>query len=179
MSAPGSNALCAACHSTNIGPVVGIAKDFEASRQSERGRSCVGCHMHAVERRWAEGESVPLRTGRSHALQTPRDPSFLRRAFELSLSGAKVVIENRAGHRVPGLIGREIRFEAEALDAGGAVLCRGQLALDARSYLPVDGRLEIALDRAGAAVRVVGRHLDPRAEEPVPFLDERLVPAGR
>ena len=178
-TAPGSNALCSACHSTNIGPVVGIAKDFAASKQAERGRSCVGCHMHEVERRWADGESVPARKGRSHAIQTPRDPTFLRRAFELSLSGTKVVVANRAGHRVPGLIGREIRFEAEALDAAGAVLCRGELALDARTYLPVDGKLEIALAKAGASVRVVGRHADPRAEEPVVFLDEKLVPGGR
>ena len=81
-----SSELCAVCHKTNIGPVVGIAKDYFASKQAERGRTCVGCHMAKVERAWADGEGVPVRVGRSHAIQTPRDPSFLRQAFALSWS---------------------------------------------------------------------------------------------
>ena len=190
MLAPGSNALCATCHRTNIGPVVGIAKDFEAARMNERGRSCIGCHMAAVERRWANppddpdgvDEDVPLRLGRSHLIQTPRDPTFLRRAFDVSLSTdggrVRVVIANRAGHRVPGLQGREIRFEAQALDASGEVVARGEPVLDVRAYLPVDGSLEIPLEPvpAGSAeVRVIGLHVDPRAVAPTTFLDLRLT----
>lgn len=176
-----AGALCAGCHSVNIGPVIGVAKDFESSRQAERGRSCAGCHLALLER---QPEHVTAIEGaapmRSHALQTPRDPSFLRRAFSprLVVEGerAKVVIENRAGHRVPGLKGRRILFRAEALGAGGAVVARGELQIDAGRTLAVDGSLEIDLDTAGAGVRLVGLHYDPRANEPVTFLDESLKP---
>ncbi len=177
----GSSALCAACHSTNIGPVVGIAKDFVTSKQAERGRSCVGCHMASVER--AQSESSAAHTGRSHLVQTPRDPTFLARAFELVLESrdgkAVVVIKNRAGHRVPGLIGREIRFGVFAADAAEGAKPEVELVLDARHYLPVDGSQEIVLPRAADRVRVRGLHVDPRAEAPVPFLDLELTSSPR
>lgn len=176
MSAPGSNQLCASCHSTNIGPVIGVAKDalpFLAAR----GLTCVGCHLAPVEQSFAEG--APVRAGRSHELQTPRDPAFLRRAFALRFTlaeaGAVLTIHNQAGHRVPGLIGRQITIEAELLDAAGARLDRQELQIDERAYLPLDGRRELRFARAGAAVRVRGRHTDPRRSEPVPFLDETLT----
>lgn len=176
MAAPGSNELCSACHAINVGPVIGVAKDFAAAKMAERGLSCVGCHMAPLERSWAT--DAPARTGRSHALQTPRDPAFLRLAFgrELgSVDGRSVVLlKNQAGHRVPGLVGRELTFRAELLDAAGAKLEQSELKLDERAYLPVDGVREIAFTRSGSAVRLVGQHLDPRAREPVTFLDEIL-----
>jgi hypothetical protein len=177
MSAPGSNELCSACHATNIGPVIGVAKDFAAAGLAQRGLSCVGCHMAPVERAWAA--EAPARLGRSHALQTPRDPAFLRLAFGLELATtdgrSRVVIQNQAGHRVPGLVGRQIRFEAELLDASGAVLERQSLTLDERAYLPVEAAREIPFTRAGKSVRLRGLHRDPRAEDPLVFLDESLV----
>jgi hypothetical protein len=181
MWAPGSDDLCIVCHATTIGPVIGIAKDFRSRGQAERGLSCVGCHMAPVERRWADGDEVPIRLGRSHALQTPRDPAFLRRAFELAWSDegehGRIVITNRAGHQVPGLEGRELRFRAEVLDADGSSLGTAELVLDTVSFLPANDRVELRLTAQGAAVHVVGDHVDPRSEEPVRFLDERLVPA--
>jgi hypothetical protein len=169
LTAEGSSKLCAACHRTSIGPVVGIAKDFEKANLAARGMSCVGCHMGAIE---VDGRRV-----RSHAIQTPRDPAFLRRAFEVSLSpgsGVTVSIANRAGHRVPGLIGRSITLRAELLDAAGVVVATEELTLDAKAYIPVEGTKELVLDGAGAAVRVQGEHVDPRAAEPMSFLDVRL-----
>lgn len=165
---PGSNALCARCHATNIGPVIGIAKDFEAAGLAERGLSCVGCHLAPLPR---ASEDEPLR--RSHALQTPRDPAFLARAFHVRRSAAGVVVENRAGHRVPGLIGREIRLRAQALDASGAVVAESERTLDARAHLVVDGSFE--LEVAGGRIRVLGDHLDPREPDRwVRFLEEDL-----
>jgi hypothetical protein len=173
---PGSNALCSACHGTNIGPVIGIAKDFETAGLAARGFSCVGCHMAPVERAWAT--DAPPRLGRSHALQTPRDPAFLRLAFGLELAAeggrTRVVVRNRAGHRVPGLIGREIVFRAELLDAAGAVLEEQALTLDERAYLPVEGTREILFTKSGVRVRLRGLHADPRGKSPVTFLDETL-----
>ena len=180
LALPGSNDLCSACHANNIGPVIGLAKDFRASKQAERGRSCVGCHMAIVERAPAAGGATTEAssiTGRSHLLQTPRDPAFLRRAVELAASveggRATLRIANRAGHRVPGLIGRELRITAELLD-GDEVVERGELTITAREYLPVDSELSIAFGRAGTAVRVVGDHKDPRQDATVRFLEERV-----
>lgn len=177
----GSNALCSACHSTNIGPVIGVAKDFDATGQAARGRSCVGCHMAPVER--APGADGEPRTGRSHALQTPRDPTFLRRAFALSIErrdgGVGVLLENRCGHRVPGLIGRRITWRARLVDGEGAVLDEAELAIDHRAHLPADGALALRLSGEGAAVHVVGVHADPRLGREVTFADERLeIAAG-
>jgi hypothetical protein len=83
-------------------------------------------------------------------------------------------VKNLTGHRVPGLIGRSITFQAEALDAQGKVIGTKKLDLDASSYLPVDGTLDLALDAVAASVHVTGRHEDPRAKDPVVFLDVRL-----
>jgi hypothetical protein len=173
---PGSNELCSSCHATNIGPVIGVAKDFAAAGMAARGLSCVGCHMAPLERAWAS--DAPVRTGRSHALQTPRDPAFLALAFgrthALADGKSVLVLTNQAGHRVPGLVGRELTFRAELLDAAGAVLESRELVLDERAYLPVDGKRELSFTRAGAALRLRGLHRDPRADQPVTFVDETL-----
>jgi hypothetical protein len=176
MTAAGSNALCISCHRTTIGPVIGIAKDFEASALPSQGATCVGCHF-AVER------EVDFEGGKrkvySHEVQTPRDPAFLALAFGLSLrvEGGKsiVSIENRAGHRVPGLIGREIEFTAQALDAGGKELAVASLKLDSSSYLPVSESLAIELPVAAAKVRVTGTHKDLRIEKPLRFLETEIA----
>lgn len=194
--AGGSNALCISCHKVNIGPVVGIAKDFEQARLGESGKSCVGCHSAIVEQAFANVPSAaqaggakdaeappPVRKGRSHALQTPRDPTFLARAFEASAreAGGKTVvsIKNMAGHRVPGLIGRKIEFKAEALDAQGKVLVQGTLELDAASYLGLGETSAITLGASAASVHLTGLERDPRAESPIAFLDLALPVAAR
>jgi len=184
-SEAGASALCTTCHATSIGPVVGIAKDFHASGQAARGRSCVGCHMAFVEReltvpeRGGDGSTAAgVRRVRSHALQTPRDPRFARMAFEVRLElragRAVVVISNRAGHRVPGLIGREFRFRAELFDEAGTIVGTGEHVIDARRYLPVDGAVELELGPGGVRARLTGDHVDPRAPEAIPFLDLEL-----
>src|SRR5262245_17595440 len=162
LQAPGSNALCSACHSTNIGPVIGVAKDFASAKMAERGLSCVGCHMAPLERAWAT--DAPARTGRSHALQTPRDPAFLRLAFGRELRTVEgksvLVLKNQAGHRVPGLVGRKLTFRAALLDAAGTTLEEKELELDERAYLPVDGARELAFSRVGSSVRIRGLHAE-------------------
>lgn len=177
-----SSAVCSVCHATNIGPVVGIAKDFESSKQAARGRSCIGCHMQVVERQPAQGAppGAAAYKGRSHAIQTPRDPSFMARAFKVSLAvdgtHSVITLENLAGHRVPGLIGREVEFRAEVRDAQGKLLATGELSFDAQRYLPVDGSAQIPIKAVGAYVQLVGQQRDPRASEPVRFLDRKLEP---
>ncbi|MEE8467385.1 MAG: multiheme c-type cytochrome [Planctomycetota bacterium] len=182
LSADGVNELCAACHSTSIGPVIGLAKDFKSSAQAERGRSCVGCHMAPLDTDADDDDAQGGRVIRSHSLQTPRDPAFLRRAFALSLRVegrlSRITIANTAGHRVPGLIGRKIRFEAQALDSEGQVLATGSLTIDVRAHIPVDGKVVLELAAGAASVEVEGWHLDPREAEEVRFLSSTLEPEG-
>jgi len=177
----GSSALCATCHSTNIGPVLGVAKDFVESGQAQAGRSCVGCHFARVERPaasagWPEGMPAgTARLGPSHALQTPRDPIFLASAFECRLDGPHLLLlKNRAGHRVPGLIGRRLVFELQVLGPDDGVLESQTFEFDTSRYLPVGGERRLEWKAAGRALHLVGRHVDPRAAEPVVFLDARL-----
>jgi hypothetical protein len=177
MSGAGTTALCASCHRTTVGPVIGIAKDFEQSAAAKAGKTCVGCHMAALK-------SVPFEGGtrevRSHEIQTPRDPSFLARAFAFALaeSGGKTVlrVENRAGHRVPGLIGREIAFEVRAFDASGKELAKERLIFDSSSYLAVDEPVALELGVRAAKVRITGEHTDTRSEKPIRFVEREIAP---
>ena len=181
-SAAASNQLCISCHRTTIGPVIGIAKDFEVTGQEGKGLSCVGCHMAPVERPVAtddDDQPTQVRKGRSHLLQTPRDPAFLALAFGLEArregDSVVVVLSNQAGHRVPGLTERVITFEAEVLDAAGEVLEQGELELTTRAYLAVDEENELRIPASGGAqVRVRGLHDFPGVSRPVEFLDRTL-----
>ena len=175
LTAPGSNELCTVCHATTIGPVIGIADDLTDSGLDEEGLSCVGCHMAPVPVESSD-EGVPARTRRSHALQTPRDPAFLRRAFTLTFHGDRLTLANATGHRVPGLEGRELRFELRLLDEAGELLETQRTKIDPDAYLPVRGELEVRFERSGASVQVNAEHHDPRSKDPIPFWDELLRP---
>ena len=171
----GSNALCVRCHDTTVGPVIGVAKDFVEAGLERRGLTCVGCHMGE---RVIETPGQPARTVRSHALQTPRDPAFLARAFGLTAKrqGGRVVVEveNLAGHRVPGLIGRKLELEARLLDASGKEVGKSKLALDHQSHLPVGAKVRLELAGDGVRVELTGVHHDPRLKEKVRFLEQGL-----
>ena len=160
-TATGSNKLCIACHQTTVGPVIGIAKDFVLADLEARGMSCVGCHMAPVERPMATDDDdnpTQVRTGRSHLLQTPRDPGFLAKSFGLTArdDGGETVltIANRAGHRVPGLVERTITFEVVGIDGSGNEVARTTQTVDSTAYLPLEGSVEVRLGAAAAAVRV-------------------------
>ena len=124
-SAPGANALCASCHATKIGPVLPLARDFEAAGVGERGKSCIGCHMPERTRPIAFDPVTGRPTGssratRSHAMRGPGDAEFCATAFDVAVrrSGEEIVITitNAAGHRVPGLVGRKFLVRARQLD---------------------------------------------------------------
>jgi hypothetical protein len=156
--------------------VIGLARDFEESKAAESGATCVSCHMATV----AEvGEGAARREVRSHALQSPRDPAFLSLGFEYELSAessaVKLAIHNRAGHRVPGLIGRELEFRARALAADGKELATETLTLTTETYLPVDESAVLELPAATAKVQLEGWHHDPRLEKPVRFVERELA----
>ena len=183
----GQSQLCLACHATNVGPVIGIGKDFVETRQWEKGKSCVGCHMQALEREFVSDPASAARlgdapyrkhAGRSHELQTPRDPAFLARAFEISArsegAGTKVSFKNACGHRVPGLIGREIEIEVELLDAAGTSLGKQTLSFDHTHFLGVDEEALVEFGKSGARVRMRGLHQSPGFEKRALFLETEI-----
>lgn len=183
-SAAASNQLCISCHRTTIGPVIGIAKDFEVTGQEGKGLSCVGCHMRPVERPAAivDGEAGAVREGRSHALQTPRDPRFAALAFGLSarVDGGEivVVVANQAGHRVPGLTTRSFLFRVDVQAADGSSLGTGELDITNRAYLPADGTHEIRVQPDGgepARIHVTAHHTTPGVAAPIAILDRLLA----
>ncbi|MEO2094741.1 MAG: multiheme c-type cytochrome [bacterium] len=185
-SPAGSNELCISCHRVSIGPVIGIARDFEDQALASRGLSCVGCHMAPVERSMAiddiTGEPLPPRKGRSHLLQTPRDPHFLAQAFRLAVErtsgGALFSIHNRAGHRIPGIENRRLVFEVELLDERGKVLVEGQLLVTRREFLPFDSHRSLALEAPSKTkathLRLHATHDAPAYKRPVLFLEAVL-----
>ena len=175
-----SNALCITCHNVNIGPVLAVAKDFKASDQAGMGDSCVGCHMPSINRAWANdeisGELGTSRPGRSHRLETSRDPAFLRGAMNLRAefngTGAVLVVTNLTGHRVPGLIGRELTLRFSLYNAEGQRLSRSSHTFSHRSHLPVDADFKIDIEGLGAAeLRVSGTHKAPGIPKGIVFLE--------
>ncbi len=183
-TAEGESRLCIACHDTNVGPVIGVAKGFDLDGAARRGLSCVGCHMAPRERPAAvdpdTGAPGPARAGRSHALQTPRDPAFLAQAFALEArrgeDGLILSIRNRAGHRLPGLEDRAFTFEARALGEDGEELGRATATIDKRAWLAAGAEIEVPLGVDGVRLEITAEHAWGGVPEPTPFLDRILEP---
>jgi RNase P subunit RPR2 len=177
--ATGSNELCLSCHSRSVGPVIGIGRDFDDAELSDRGFSCVGCHMAPVERPIANQDGLEARLGRSHLLQTPRDPAFLRQAFAIEVEriegGARLEISNRAGHRVPGLNDRFLIFELDLQDASGASIARDEVEISRSEPLGVAESIVVDLAGVGAASLLIrGVHEAESITEDVVFLEQRF-----
>ncbi len=183
-SALGSNALCITCHDRSVGPVIGIAKDFDEEDLGDAGYSCVDCHMAKVTRPQANDPMatapLPARPGRSHALQTPRDPHFLRQAFELKLeerSGVQGLrLANRAGHRIPGLNDRVLEFTVQFLSESGAELKRESLFVTREEPLRIREDRWLPLPDKTHQVRVRGTHEARSVAKALPFLDQSFSP---
>ena len=77
---------------------------------------------------------------------------------------------------MPGLIGREIEFEATLLDAQGKTIAKGAQTLSTSAPLPVGDNVRIELAGTGARVHLVAHHTDPRADKPIVFLEQDLAP---
>ncbi len=159
----GSTALCASCHSTKIGPVLPLAKDFEASGLDKHGKSCVGCHMPVVSRHSAvsmvTGKPVgEMREGRRHEILGPSDPEFCAKAFafKASADGKDLVlaIENRAGHRIPGLTLRKFVVVTTALDGQGKALAEQREEISSERELSAVETRQVRIPVAGEVDRV-------------------------
>src|SRR5690606_14810701 len=147
----GSNALCVSCHSTKIGPVLPVGRDFADAKLDEQGKSCVGCHMAEVERHLAvsmvTGQPVgEKRKGRKHDVLGPNNPDFCGKAFHVSArrdGGAIVLtVANEAGHRVPGLTLRKFLIHVRVLGGGGDVGSAGPFEIGGENELAVQEKRE-------------------------------------
>ena len=136
--------------------------------------------MPAINRAWANdelsGKPGMVRPGRSHRLETSRDPAFLREAMNLAgkftNDGALLTVTNLTGHRVPGLIGRELTLRLSLYNARGQRLSRMSHTFSHRSHLPVEADFELAIEGLGASeLRVTGTHKAPGMVKPVTFIE--------
>ena len=143
----GSNKLCAGCHRTSIADVLGVARDHAKVFPAQVKQSCVECHMPEVERALAidpqtKKPSGPVRKGRSHIVLGPGDADFCGTAFGLSAKRADgqtiLVIENKAGHRVPGLKLRVFEVHVALQDAAGGVVAEHKIELTGKDPLGID-----------------------------------------
>jgi hypothetical protein len=182
------SALCVSCHDVTIGPVIGVAKDWLRSGEADGGDSCVDCHMPKIRRPWANdpetGQPLEVRRGRSHLIEGPRDPDFLRQALyleaEFEEAGPILRVQNLTGHRVPGLVDRELTLEVRAFDEAGQELARTERTFDHRSYLPLDREVEVPLEAPRAArIEVRGRHRAPGIPKGVWFLERSFARPGQ
>lgn len=152
-----------------------LARDFAGSTLPARGKSCIGCHMPEVERHvavsLATGKPVgEPRRGRRHSLRGPSDAEFCADAFALDarLDERDVVVDvgNRAGHRVPGLRGREFRLAIQQRDRAGKIVQRDAVVFSAENPILVEETRTLRFARAAAIVdvEVVLTHALGRAE---------------
>lgn len=160
----GADALCASCHSLKIGPVLPVAKDFEAADfEAKTGKSCTTCHMPEVERHVAvsivTGKPVgEKRKSRQHTVLGPDDAEFCGKAFAFQCrkeDGTLVVaLENKAGHRVPALTLRSFAIAIRQLDAAGKELAAHAVELSSDNEIQALETRELRFDLAAGAARV-------------------------
>ena len=164
----GSNGLCASCHSTKIGPVVPVGRDYtraEGPKGKEK-KSCVECHMPEVERHLAIDPETkkpvgPKRKNRRHGMLGPDDAEFCATAFsfESRKDGAEIVleVENKAAHRVPGLTLRKFVFTAQQLDGADKEVGKGEAEITGEDYLQIFETREFRFPAAptAAALKIV------------------------
>ena len=159
----GSSALCMSCHNTKIDVVLPVGRDFKASGLEQKGESCAGCHMPEITRHVAvsvvTGKPVgEKRVGRSHKLLGPDDPEFCATAFELRVkkTDGKVVlhVENKTGHRIPGLRIRGFHFFVRQQDGQGKTLAEKKFVIDSENELKVLETRQFPYDPAAGAKKL-------------------------
>ena len=97
--------LCATCHGQPSVPEHDQVSSFLKSRYAEEKKSCVTCHMPVVNRLQSTASFESIK-GRKHTWQGSRSVAQLRRAATLKIDfegkQATVILQNKAGHLLPG-----------------------------------------------------------------------------
>jgi hypothetical protein len=119
--------VCARCHqfdplgSKTARPPLDTMAEYALYRRSGGERTCIGCHMPSMARRSVE--SAPVRSGHDHRFRGAFDSAFIAGALGAKIApaanGIAIVVENRAGHRLPtGEPARVLRVTIEILHEG-------------------------------------------------------------
>ncbi len=165
--AKGSSDLCISCHKSKVGPVLPVAKDFLASPLPKKGKSCLSCHMAKVKRSSAVDPKTgkPAGTkhnGRSHFIHGPTNAKFLGHAFLLKADFGKektlVQVQNKAGHRIPGLLMRAFQVEILAQDAKGKTIWSKKSLISGKASLAYGEALHFEAPKA-ASIQAKVSHL--------------------
>ena len=138
--------LCQSCHRVTPKPVISIGKDFEKAGLAAKGKSCTGCHMPEYEDHvaWDPNTGEPVGKKRkllSHRFQGRTNPEQIAKAFEFHRheKGGKLTLrlENKAGHRLPGLTLRSYTVKFEVVDGTGKVVASQDavISADKRQFL--------------------------------------------
>lgn len=165
----GSVSLCKSCHSTKIGPVLPLGRDYDtySEKLGDQAKTCVECHMPPIERELAvsmvTGKPVgEKRMTRSHQVLGPRDVEFCKKAFGLTAKvddkDLVVSIANEAGHRIPGLKLRQFAVTVTQLGTDGGPLAKHDITLSHENEIKVletrDFRFDLAAGAAAVELRI-------------------------
>ncbi len=182
--------LCGVCHrhGGKRQSMIFGANNPDVFRQQEEYRknggkeNCVSCHMPAIER--VATNNQPPRMGHDHSfpgvLGADLLKKYVRASVEIFERGAKIELENLAGHDVPTLIsGRTLRLVTELRNADRLVASRvARITIPNRLRLGERRTINVPfarLERLQASTLVLTMEMERfEADDPVALLAKAL-----
>ncbi len=114
--------LCATCHGQKSVPEHDQVSSFLDSRYAEEKKSCATCHMPIVNRMQSTASYESIK-GRKHTWRGSRSVAQLKSAatvkIEFEGKKATVILQNKAGHLMPGGTLRTIILDVTHLSPDG------------------------------------------------------------
>ena len=154
--------LCSTCHGQPSVPEHDQVSSFLGSKFAEEDRSCATCHMPIVNRLQSTASYESIK-GRKHTWRGSRSVAQLKRAASLQLEyiseKARVKLESKTGHILPGGTLRNIILEVTLLAPDGTQLQKQQVSISAENenrLLPNENRtyvFEVASGATGDTIR--------------------------
>ena len=164
--------LCATCHGQPKVPEHDQVSSFLESRFATEKKSCATCHMPIVNRLQSTASYESIK-GRKHTWRGSRSVAQLKNAASLKVEfagkKASVVLENRAGHLLPGGTLRVIVLEVIRLAPDGTQLKKKQELISEKTenrLLPDEKRTYTYDVDAGQTLKVQLKYqLTPKTPE--------------
>ena len=168
-----STKLCATCHGQPSVPEHDQVSSFLKSKFATENKSCATCHMPLVSRlqSTASYESI---TGRKHTWRGSRSVTQLKNAAALKIEfadkKATVILQNQAGHLLPGGTLRVIVLDVTHLASDGTQREKKQVLISAKAenrLKPDEKRTFVFNVSSGDTLRARLRYqLTPKTSEP-------------
>jgi len=164
--------LCATCHGQPKVPEHDQVSSFLESRFATEKKSCATCHMPIVNRLQSTASYESIK-GRKHTWRGSRSVAQLKSAASLKVEfagkKASVVLENRAGHLLPGGTLRIIVLEVTPFGPDGTQLEKKQELISEKTenrLLPDEKRTYTFDVAAGQTLKVQLKYqLTPKTPE--------------